>query len=79
MQSFNPRTIEFAVKILPVLKRSGGMNCTEMAEVFGCSSEAVRIHVRRLTSRGVLERVHYRQWVAVPIRLEMEMLHDEET
>lgn len=78
IQSYPARAIEFAVKVWPVLKERGLMSITEMAQVYGCTTEAARRHVKRLTARGFLERVHYRAWKAALHNLEGLEMFDEQ-
>lgn len=81
LQGFASKTIEFATKISPELRKHKQMSCTEMAIAYGCSTQAASRHVRALTARGYLNRVSYRAWEAALLNLEnlMEMQPDETT
>lgn len=56
------RTIEFAVKILPELRKQGILSAVEMGEAYGCTRQTARLHARVLTARGYLRRVSHSGW-----------------
>lgn len=55
-------TLEFLSKTLKHLKDNDTATCSELSALYGCTPQAGRTHVSKLTILGYLERVHYRAW-----------------